>query len=294
LGQFEHISDLTEPILDADVTCPAKIVDLEGVYAMHAILEASRGNELSASQALAEMSKVTRRLCITSRSMITKIACFAVLHRDLDAAAFIINEPSTSDATVELLRKHNAPLTENQISISNCLIFEYLMLKNAWDEYSAEILNLPIAKRNSTFRVLKNFCDENIARQKNETFEPLRVWPKFYPHLPNMSVDEVVEGKGYWSYRVYNPVGWGHVMILTPAIEGVFKQTIRIAVKDDLFQIAVAMRLGEDCSLKARAYGDEYIIDLERKIIYSPGRDEKPFTHDDITLAINPDVLKIR
>ena len=64
-----------------------------------------------------------------------------------------------------------------------------------------------------------------------------------------------------------------------------------ILIKDDLFQIVLAMRMDAEYSLKARAYSDEYIIDLERKIIYSPGPDGEPFTDDDIKLEISPEVL---
>jgi hypothetical protein len=43
--------------------------------------------------------------------------------------------------------------------------------------------------------------------------------------------------------------------------------------------------------LTARAYSDKYIIDVENKIIFSPGPDGKTRTDDDIKLPINPEVL---
>jgi len=46
-------------------------------------------------------------------------------------------------------------------------------------------------------------------------------------------------------------------------------------------------------SLKARAYSDEYVVDVENKKIFSPGRDGKPGTKDDINLWINPEALNI-
>ncbi|GAI51337.1 unnamed protein product [marine sediment metagenome] len=46
-------------------------------------------------------------------------------------------------------------------------------------------------------------------------------------------------------------------------------------------------------SLKARAYGDEYIIDVEKKRIFSPGPDGEADTKDDIKLTINPEVLNL-
>jgi hypothetical protein len=41
------------------------------------------------------------------------------------------------------------------------------------------------------------------------------------------------------------------------------------------------------------AYSDEYIIDAEKKIIFSPGPDGKSYTKDDIKLPINPQVLNL-
>ena len=65
----------------------------------------------------------------------------------------------------------------------------------------------------------------------------------------------------------------------------------KTTIKDDLLQIVINLRMGRDYSLKARAYSDEYIIDLDKKILYSPGPDREPFTEDDIKLEINPEVL---
>ncbi len=62
-------------------------------------------------------------------------------------------------------------------------------------------------------------------------------------------------------------------------------------IQDDLLQIVLNKRRGKEFSLKARAYGDEYIVDIENKKILSPGPDGKVDTQDDIELRINPEVL---
>ncbi len=62
-------------------------------------------------------------------------------------------------------------------------------------------------------------------------------------------------------------------------------------IQDDLLQIVLKKRLGKEVSLKARAYGDEYIVDIENKKILSSGPDGQIDTRDDITLPINPEVL---
>jgi len=71
-----------------------------------------------------------------------------------------------------------------------------------------------------------------------------------------------------------------------------YKRITEIKIKDDLLQIVLNKRLGKEVDLKARAYSDEYIVDLENKKIFSPGPDEIPHTDDDIFLVINPEVLE--
>jgi hypothetical protein len=67
-----------------------------------------------------------------------------------------------------------------------------------------------------------------------------------------------------------------------------------VKIQDDLLQIVLNKRLGKKINLKARAYSDKYIIDVEKKIIFSPGPDGKPYMEDDIKLVINPEVLGLR
>lgn len=69
------------------------------------------------------------------------------------------------------------------------------------------------------------------------------------------------------------------------------KKYFILQVHDDLFQIVLNKRLGEEVSLRARAYSEEYIVNIENKKIFSPGPDGKADTEDDIKLRINPEVL---
>ena len=99
------------------------------------------------------------------------------------------------------------------------------------------------------------------------------------------------ENKLPWYYEAYNPMGSLFVDILTPATENILKKRTNLRVHSDLLQIVLNKRLGKDVSLKARAYSNEYIIDVENRKIFSPGPDGKTDTKDDIFLPINPDVL---
>ena len=92
----------------------------------------------------------------------------------------------------------------------------------------------------------------------------------------------------FFVYRCYNPLGSQTISRLGFFYRG--KENI-MCVQDDLLQIVLNKRLGRDVSLKARAYSDEYVVDVENRKIYSPGPDGKADTRDDIELAINPEVL---
>ena len=81
-----------------------------------------------------------------------------------------------------------------------------------------------------------------------------------------------------------------------PAFDGLerFGPWVLVCRIDDFFssfQEFLAKRLGRTMDLKARAYSDEYIVDLEKSRILSPGPDGQIDTEDDIKLTINPEVL---
>jgi hypothetical protein len=117
----------------------------------------------------------------------------------------------------------------------------------------------------------------------------LSVWPSIYPQLP-VWIDS--EGQTPWCYKAYNPIGSSLLEIFLPAMERVFQIRTKVWVENDLLQIVLNKRLGRPVSLKSRAYGGEYIVDVKGKKIFSPGPDGKADTKDDIKLPINPEVLR--
>jgi hypothetical protein len=92
-------------------------------------------------------------------------------------------------------------------------------------------------------------------------------------------------------YICYNPVGALLMRMRFVAHESFLKRKAGIQIHDDLLQIVLNKRLGKDFNLKASAYSDEYIVDVENWKIFSPGPDGKVETNDDIMLRINPEVL---
>ncbi|GAH11265.1 unnamed protein product, partial [marine sediment metagenome] len=127
-------------------------------------------------------------------------------------------------------------------------------------------------------------------RERKE--QQFSVWPSIYPDCMPKTV-ETLDGDLAWQYKYYNPGGCLLTGLFTLNFGRMVKFETKIKVQDDLLQIVLNKRLGNEVSLKARAYSDEYIIDTEKKIIFSPGPDGKADTKDDIKLIINPEVLNL-
>lgn len=294
LNTFPEIADLTEPDLDFEIGFLRNLRLLARLYLAYVCLQTDQGNSQIAINELIKLDSVFRKLSINTRSTITKLVYMNGSYYDIMAANFIVNNPQTSRESLELLAEHFTPLTNEQTSLRNSFISEYLMFKKTLDTKSGKCYCLPetpFLKRNSTSRLYKNFADRWIAVEENQAeIEQLTVWPALYPELP-VTIDS--DGNSPWYYKVYNPIGSMLVGILTPALDRVFEIKTKLQIHSDLLQIVLNKRLGKQVSLKARAYGDEYIIDVEKKRIFSPGPDGEADTKDDIKLTINPEVLNL-
>ncbi len=295
LDSFPEIADLTEPDLEADIKFLRNLRLLAHLYKAYVHLQSEQGNCQDAVTELIKFDSVFRKLSLNACSTLIKLVCLGVLSIDIKAANLIVNNPQVSQQSLELLAEHFTPLTKTQLSLRNSVISEHLIFKKMLDTKSGKDYSLPktpFLKRNSSFRLYKNYCDNwiNVIEQSQEPKKPeLLVWPSIYPDWIAVSIDS--EGKVPWIYTAYNPIGSLLIRILTPTFEKIFEIQTKLKVHYDLFQIILNKRLGKEVSLKARAYSDEYIIDVEKKKIFSPGPDGEPYTEDDIKLLINPEVL---
>jgi len=295
LNTFPEIADLTEPDLEANIGFLRNIKLLAFLYQDYIYLQTENGSIQDAVTELIKLDSIFRKLSVNARSTVTKLVCYAGLNMDIRTANFIVNNPRTSNEALELLAEHFTLLTKEQVSLRNSVISEYLMFKKTLDTKISKDYSLPktpFLKRNSMLRLYKNYCDNwiNVIEQSQEPKKSeLSVWPSIYPDWIVVSIDS--EGKVPWIYTAYNPIGSILVRLFTPAMEKVLEIKTKLIVQDDLFQIVLNKRLGREISLKARAYSNEYTIDVEKKEIFSPGPDEEPQTDDDIKLLINPEAL---
>lgn len=289
LNEFAEIADLTEPNLAAELDFLNNLRMLCYLYQSYISLRTEQGQGNAVLCELDELDSVFRKLSVTTRSSITKLVCIAGLANSIATANFIANNPQTSQESLELLAQHFQPLTHEQTSFRNAAINEYLMNKNELKKLSNSVG--PMIKFNSACRLLKNFSDDRIhtdSKSQQPKIDRLSVWPSLYPKLP-ARIDS--DARVPWYYKAYNPMGSMFVAILLPAMERIVQIRTKVWIHDDLLQIVLNKRLGKEISLKARAYSDEYLVDLEGRNIFSPGPDGKIDTNDDIKLPINPEVL---
>ena len=173
-------------------------------------------------------------------------------------------------------------------------ISEYLLTKNSvWNTLCSSRKGMtPLLKVNSTLRIYKNCCDGwlDATKQGGGTAKTrLSAWPDNYPFEEPDPLS--TRGSLPLIYWCYNPLGSICIRRLGFFYNVNPKRSSDLSVHADLLQVVLNKRLGKKVSLKARAYSDEYIVDIKNKKIFSPGPDGKAGTKDDITLRINPEVL---
>ncbi len=295
LNEFPEIADLYEPGSTTQSLKILPLIHLSRLYQVYAHLQTEPDDIHNIATELIELDSVFRKLSLNARLLIMKLVCYTLLEKNILTANFLANNPETSRESIELLAEHFQPLTKEQLSLKNPVLFEYLIMKFAVSESPKEtiIKVIPALKANSTLRLYRNYYDDliNTMEDDNDTSrERLAVWPAFYPFKEPAFPKK--NERMPLLYRYYNPAGSILLIMLNSDIfETMPEQRTQIMVQNDLLQIVLNKRLGKEVDLKARAYSDEYIIDIENKIIFSPGPDGKAGTRDDIKLPINPEVL---
>ena len=241
--------------------------------------------------------------------MLERLVYIAFGAFNIQTANFIVNHPGTPAHCVEQLADSFEGLSEEQTSMRNQIISEYLMTKGFFEKFYEDAVeeqdmplmnnehvrsiykqsfNRSLLKYNSTLRLFRNVHDRWLAydagRERAEDDE-FNVWSGVYPNLP-VKID--ANGKVPKYYFFYNPIGSLMAEIIMPAYDKVFKIRSKYMVHSDLLQIVLNRKLGRVYSVKARDFSEEYVIDLEKGRVLSPGPDGVNYTEDDIYLLINP------
>jgi len=302
LAGYEQIDDQSKLELNAEVELPTNFKSLARIYNYRLRLECENTNSDSAIAELIELDNVVKKISLNARNTIIQLISIGGQGINFKTANYIANHPKISERSVYLLYNHFKPLTQKQASFRNVFIAEYLTIKTEFEKAIRQQSANPLVwisdkrsiKINSSQRFYRNNLEEIL--QNDDYARPmlkgkLSVWP-WNITRPQVTLNS--KGKASFWYRYYNPDG---SKMISQSIETAKKlDTLRTKhqIYDDLLQIVLALRLGHETDLSARAYSDKYIIDTEKKMIYSPGPDSKPFTADDIKLNINPEILGLK
>jgi len=294
LAVFPEIADLSEPDwMNYNLRWTKNFTRIVFLQRAYICLQSCQSNHETAIDELIRLDTIGKKMSLNARWLVTKLICFACFWMNIETANFIINNPETPNEVLLVLKQNMVSFSEEHVSFRNPMIFEYLAFRNEMKKITHEprfrYSYFSPLKLNSTLRLYRNFCDKWIGiSEHREEGERFRVWPILYPNIP---VQMGIESKLPWSYKAYNPFGSFFVILMMPNTENVLKIRTRRQIHSDLFQIVLNKRLGKEFNLKALAYSDEYIIDIENKKIFSPGPDGKANTKDDIKLLINPEVF---
>jgi len=293
LDSFPEIADLTKPEMKIQIYYLANIGHLVFLYQSYICLQSCKGNHQIAINELIRLDSIIKKMNVNAHSIIIKLLCIACFAVDIQTTNFIINNHETPQESLLALKQRITPLSNEHTSLRNSLMFEYLIYKNETINVSNKTVRrspfFSPLKLNSSLRLYRNIIDKWIADEENRTPpKEMRVWPAFYPNLP-VKADNQDKFPGY--YKVYNPSGILLVGIFRPALERIFVIKKKLQIHSDMLQVVLNKRLGEEVSLKARDFSDEFIIDIEKRLILSPGPDGEIGTKDDIKLPINPELL---
>lgn len=299
LSGFDEIADLKPPVFPAELDYGPSLIKLGQVCHFYVCMATEQGESEQAIRELIELDKVFRKLVVNARSNMLNLICHGGIMRNYRTANFIVNNPHASRESLDMLSAHFTLLSKEQRSWRNSCVFEYLARRNMLDSTFEVAIscNYVLLKRNSTVRVLRNHFDAciNYKQWKEGEYDPYQfsVWPDLYPDfMPRFWFGGDLDPFETWQYRWYNPVGSIFLAMSVPSFKELLYPQARLVIQEELFRILLDKRLGKEVSLKARAYSDEYAIDVDKKIIYSPGPDGEAFTQDDIKLPINPEVIK--
>ena len=288
LWQFPQIADLTEPRYDSDVNYLDNIRDLCRLYQAYIYLCISEGQYETALNEIEKWHIYNQKFFASARPIVTRLSLLGIQSATYGTANYLVNSPAIEGSLLERILRNIMPLDNKVIGFKQSIIFDYLTAKNELDNLiqTSTKNGSGIFKRNSTLRCLLYYY--RLSEYQN-------VWPGFCRNvLPN--IQEQIDDGSFFDengklYKIYNPGGYTYVGITVPAYGSCFRVAKKIQVKDDLFQWVLARRMGQEGSLKARAYSDEYTVDIEKGLVFSVGPDGEPYTDDDIKLRIDPEVL---
>jgi len=294
LDAFAEIADNRELNAHFKVMRMGNLLELARFYQVYAYLKIEQRDIEALAADLIKLDSVYRKISVNARVIVTKLVCLWCMRENIESVNAIVNGAGTPMNTVELLAEHFVPFADEHVSLRNAALSEYLLLKSAISRNlgSGAVGKSPLFKRNSTLRLYKNRFDNWLNMQYpsgGPASGRLSVWPDIYPFYEFDPLQKRVLLS--LVYRCYNPLGAVGMRAVGFSRGAGSERSTSISVQDDLLQIVLNKRLGKEVSLKARAYGDEYIVDVENKRILSPGPDGKADTKDDITLPINPEVL---
>ena len=302
LATYDEITDLIDFVKDSPPEI-LSLVNLNRLYCFYFLSSLEKGGDEIPLNELLECDKVVRNLAIFCRTYVTKMACLLSIRDNLKTASIAINHQNVSDEEFMRIKSHFSPITHQHVSLKNYVLSLYLGSRDLQDEIlsSSNKSVLPFLKINSANRFRYSLTKNLILRDEDKQaskYCELSVWPWEYnwPKLYFTGSNVREQFRRGSLYFWYNPVACQYLTFSDYGLfsDETFQKKNEIQITDDLFQWVLARRLGQKNLLKARAYSDEYTVDIEKGLVFSVGPDGEAYTDDDIKLQINPEVLGLK
>jgi len=299
LNQFAEIADETSP----DSYFPEGGLFVEGissnigkmgrVYLAKTNIECERGNYKRAIEYLLEYSTMGRKLSATARSFEMKW-CFVFIERMcIDRANYIINQREVSRSQIKKIVSHLPHLSDEQISLQNVLIFDYLTFKSfvydqqrvlqAINKSDKSGITAGMLKPNFTLQLYKGLLF-------NRPYAKV-VWPGIYPDSWSVWKNGNEWDNFSWQYKYYNPYGGCMVAITMQAWGRAHMIANNLKLTVELFHLIAKRRLDPTFDLASAVEDMGFSIDVEAKRIHKQEFDRDGVLDNEIALDIDPAVL---
>lgn len=289
LDRFTYITDWPftgeKPpynLIERPIVSFQSVRKLSTLYALHALLQAQRGNTDEGLRELAQHYSVTKKGLPYSTFMTTRMIFTALAKKDLRVLGMIIHKTDCTTEQLVFMRDHFPPLTANDVSFFRPSLGEYALeqlevegVKSMMESPLEKILIPFVFKPNHTLYLMKETVEPTLAMMDGDAgYDETRAALYLRQDLCGK-----LQAK---PPTVWNFLGRDWATAVAPSFQSAHKTSMQALVESDLLALEIRNRLGETLEIKDPYTGADYRFDELTQTFYCGGPDGFGGTKDDI------------
>ena len=274
------------------------------VYQAYANLKAAEGDTLAAARQLSLLQRIARKSLPHCGTLTAHMIWIAVVTRNIETAAKLLKSPKCDAAMLAVLKENFPPFSVADLSWRKVFMGQNVCMQNTLrqcqaigaagfitglccEDWKSDATQFSWVRRavamppywflyrpNLTSRELRRLCDVAIRDNDFSTFGDHRC------AQAGADLRQVKTCRNFLGQKI--------VAYAVPSFGTAFQKVVAAKIRSDLLYLEICKRLGEPPPALADPYTKAaYAADAQGHF-FSPGRDGKPGTADDITLEEKP------